>query len=74
MEKTIDKILDLLVKSNDYLSGEYIGELLGISRIAVNKQIKKIIANGVDIEITRKGYKYKESDSRSEERRVGKEC
>lgn len=63
MEKTIDKILDLLVKSNDYLSGEYIGELLGISRIAVNKQIKKIIANGVDIEITRKGYKYKESDS-----------
>ena len=43
MEKTIDKILDLLVKSNDYLSGEYIGALLGISRIAVNKQIKKII-------------------------------
>ena len=63
MEKTIDKILDLLVKSNDYLSGEYIGALLGISRIAVNKQIKKIIAKGVDIEITRKGYKYKESDS-----------
>lgn len=63
MEKTIDKILQLLVQSNDYLSGEIIGSTLGISRIAVNKQIKKLQASGVDIEITRKGYKYIDSDS-----------
>lgn len=62
MEKTIDKILQMLVDSNDYLSGEFIGNQLGISRIAVNKQIKKLITNGVDIEISRKGYKFIESD------------
>ena len=63
MEKTIDKRLGLLVDSKEYLSGEYIGEKLGISRIAVNKHIKKLISNGIDIEIGRKGYKYKDSDS-----------
>lgn len=63
MEKTIDKILDILATSGEYLSGEYIGNTLGISRIAVNKQIKKLIASGVQIEISRKGYKYVASDS-----------
>ncbi len=62
MEKTIDKILEMLLESNDYLSGEFIGNQLGISRIAVNKQIKKLISNGVAIEISRKGYKFVESD------------
>jgi len=63
LEKTSDKILELLINTNEYLSGEYIGNLLGISRIAVNKQIKKLIASGIDIEISRKGYKYIENDS-----------
>lgn len=63
MEKTINKILNLLIDSGDYLSGEYIGNILGISRIAVNKQIKKLISNGVDIEVSRKGYKYNDSDN-----------
>lgn len=64
MEKTIDKILEILLESSDdYISGEFIGDRLGISRIAVNKQIKKLIANGCQIEITRKGYKFIESDS-----------
>lgn len=63
MEKTIDKILNLLINSDDYLSGEYIGNTLGISRIAVNKQIKKLISTGVDIKVSRKGYKYTDSDS-----------
>lgn len=63
MEKTIDKILDMLSASDDYLSGEYIGNTLGISRIAVNKQIKKLIASGVCIDVSRKGYKYVVSDS-----------
>ena len=62
MKKTIDKILEMLIESNDYLSGEIIGNQLGISRIAVNKQIKKLISNGVNIEISRKGYKFVESD------------
>lgn len=52
----------MLIESNDYLSGEIIGNQLGISRIAVNKQIKKLISNGVNIEISRKGYKFVESD------------
>ena len=47
MEKTIDKIFGLLVDSKEYLSGEYIGEKLGISRIAVNKHIKKLISKQI---------------------------
>lgn len=67
MEKTIDKILDMLSASDDYLSGEHIGSALGISRIAVNKQIKKLIASGVSIEVSRKGYKYVVGDSLTEQ-------
>ncbi len=63
MEKTIDRILKMLVDSKEYLSGEFIGKELGISRIAVNKQIKKLMESGIDIEVSRKGYKYKENDS-----------
>lgn len=62
MEKTIDKILNMLIESGDYLSGEYIGNTLGISRIAVNKQIKNLVSNGINIEVSRKGYKYLECD------------
>lgn len=62
MEKSIDKVLALLINSEDYLSGENIGNALGISRIAVNKHIKKLVQNGVNISISRKGYKYLKSD------------
>lgn len=63
MEKTIDKILQVLMNSADFVSGESIGNDLGISRIAVNKQIKKLIGNGVNIEVGRKGYKYVAGDT-----------
>lgn len=63
MEKTIDKILEMLADGEDYLSGEYIGNALGVSRIAVNKQIKKLIASGVKIDVSRKGYRLVASDS-----------
>lgn len=62
MEKTSDKVLALLMNENTYLSGETIGEKLGVSRIAVNKQIKKIVEDGVQIDVCRKGYKLVSSD------------
>lgn len=52
-----DKILELLLKSGGYLSGEELGEKLGVSRAAVWKAIAKLKEQGYHIEaVTNKGY------------------
>ena len=52
------KIVSLLKGSVDYLSGEKIASLLGVSRASVWKSIKKLRINGFEIDaVTNKGYK-----------------
>lgn len=53
-----NKILDLLENSNEYISGEEIGCLLGISRAAVWKNISRLKEKGYKIEsVSGKGYR-----------------
>lgn len=55
---TIDKVLNKLILTNGFISGEQISNELNISRNAVNKHIKKLRSNGWQIQsITNKGYK-----------------
>lgn len=52
------KIVSLLKNSVDYLSGEQIASYLGVSRASVWKSIKKLRANGFEINaVTNRGYK-----------------
>ena len=52
------RILDILKKSEGYLSGEDIGKMLDISRAAVWKGIQKLRKEGYEIEaVTNKGYR-----------------
>lgn len=54
----IETLLEMLKKSNDYLSGEELGEKLGVSRAAIWKMIAKLKAMGYEIESsTKKGYR-----------------
>ncbi len=55
---TSDKIFSMLLKSGEYVKGEQIAGLLGITRTAVNKHIKKLQSEGIEIDATRRGYKY----------------
>ena len=61
MNKQSDHIKTHLVSqlaSGDFCSGEALGEQLGISRSAVSKHIKSLLALGLDIfSVTGKGYK-----------------
>ena len=58
------KVLNLLKKQNEYLSGETISQIIGVSRTAVWKAINKLKKSGYIIDsITNKGYKLIESDS-----------
>lgn len=53
-----EEILKLLKKSKDYLSGEELGEKLGVTRTAVWKGISKLKEQGYQIEaVTNKGYR-----------------
>lgn len=63
---TTEKIFDMLYASNEPISGEVIASTLGITRIAVNKHIQKLRADGVNIESGRKGYMYIKGDSLTE--------
>lgn len=52
-----NKIFKMLLEEEDYISGEEISELLGISRTAVWKHINSLKEDGYDIEgVSRKGY------------------
>ena len=64
---TKDKIFEILYNANDFVSGESLAKELNITRIAVNKHIKTLQANGIDIISSRKGYKYINSDTLTKE-------
>lgn len=52
------KILSILKNSPDYISGEQISNMLGISRTAVWKNINKLRSEGYEIEsVTNRGYR-----------------
>lgn len=51
------KILEILKKSTDYVSGEYLGETLGVSRTSIWKAIKQLRQEGYDIQaVSNRGY------------------
>lgn len=53
-----DKVLKLLSEASDYLSGEEISKVLGVTRASVWKYIKSLKEDGYIIEgISKKGYK-----------------
>lgn len=54
---TKKSVLTILRNENNYISGEKISKLLGVSRAAVNSAVKALRAEGYDIlSITNKGY------------------
>ncbi len=56
MKSTI-KLIDLLTQTNDYISGQRLAEMLGVSRQAVWKDIKALKDQGFDIKsVTNRGY------------------
>lgn len=57
MVMTKDSVLNILRNENNYISGEKISNLLGVSRTAVNVAVKALRAEGYDIlSSTNKGY------------------
>lgn len=53
-----EKIIELLNRAEDYISGEEISKQLGVSRTAVWKVINRLKEEGYEIEsVTRKGYR-----------------
>ncbi len=53
-----EKILCLLKEAEGYISGEYMSQMLGVSRTAIWKTIKNIKLEGYVIEsVTKKGYR-----------------
>ena len=60
---TTDKIFDILSASESHVRGELIAEALGITRTAVNKHIRKLQNQGINIDATRRGYKYISTDT-----------
>lgn len=54
---TKDSVLTILRNENDYISGEKISNLLGVSRAAVNTAVKALRTEGYNIlSSTNKGY------------------
>lgn len=63
MEDNIEKIYRILAESDGVISGDKIGKSLGISRNAVNKHIKNLRADGIEIISDSKGYRLIEGDT-----------
>lgn len=62
---TKDEVLGILIRSEDYVSGEHISRQLGISRAAVNLAVGSLRAEGYGIiSKTRSGYKLISSPDR----------
>ncbi len=58
MQNTQTKILDILINSEDYVSGEEISEKLGISRQAVSKSVHQLKEQGFTIDsVKSKGHR-----------------
>ncbi len=54
---TKDTVLSILRKENDYISGEHMSRLLGVSRAAVHAAVKALRAEGYEIlSATNRGY------------------
>ena len=54
---TKDKVLALLKNQTDYLSGAWISEQIGVSRMAVSSAVKALREEGYDIaSSTNRGY------------------
>lgn len=67
MNETTYKVLSMIIESGENsVSGDVIGESLGISRNAINKHVVKLKSLGVIIESSKRGYHYIESDTLSE--------
>lgn len=61
--KTYQKIYLLLKEKDDYISGEDLAQILGISRTSVWKAIRQLEAHGLTIEAARnRGYKLADGD------------
>ena len=57
MIKTKDAVLAYLKKCGNYVSGETLGETLGISRMAINSAVNTLRRDGYEISsVTNKGY------------------
>lgn len=57
-------VLSELLKSNDYISGEFLADKFGKSRAAVWKAVKTLVKEGYDVDaVTNKGYKIYENSN-----------
>ena len=62
MEDKKEQLIKLLFESDDYLSGQVISDRLGVSRTAVWKYIKKLTAEGYEIDaVKNRGYRLQSS-------------
>lgn len=59
----IQKIFNEIAAAAGTVSGDSVGRVLGISKMAVSKYVKKLISQGVHIDVSSKGYTYINSDS-----------
>jgi BirA family biotin operon repressor/biotin-[acetyl-CoA-carboxylase] ligase len=58
MAKLIQKEIINALSSGEFISGQLLGEVIGVSRTAVSKHVKALIEMGLDIySVTGKGYK-----------------
>jgi BirA family biotin operon repressor/biotin-[acetyl-CoA-carboxylase] ligase len=57
-----EKILSLLQEAGDVVSGETLSARLGISRVSVWKHIKSLVASGIPIVSSPKGYRLTRDD------------
>lgn len=59
MTKTREKVINILIDNSDkYISGEYMSDILGLSRASVWKHIKALKCEGFDIE-SKAGHGYR---------------
>ena len=59
MTKTREKVINILIDNSDkYISGEYMSDILGLSRASVWKHIKALKMEGFDIK-SKAGHGYR---------------
>ena len=59
MTKTREKVINILIDNSDkYISGEYMSDILGLSRASIWKHIKALKGEGFDIE-SKAGHGYR---------------
>lgn len=64
-------ILKTLMERNDYVSGQELSKLLGISRATINRSVKRLISRGFPIEVhPRLGYRLSNLDDLSTAPRI----